>query len=126
MITLHSNLVIFQLIFLEYTGYIEKALHSNLVIFQHSRQILWAIYLNALHSNLVIFQQQESIFQITKVQSFTFQSGYIPTEAYPYRVSPYLYLYIPIWLYSNNKVFLCNLRYVTLYIPIWLYSNKSL
>ena len=33
------------------------------------------------------------------------------------------YLYIPIWLYSNQHGSLYTRNKCTLYIPIWLYSN---
>ena len=100
--TLHSNLVIFK--FQNRTGAKSQllSLHSNLVIFKWRVLKLSRRKCKPLHSNLVIFKLA------------------VPT----WNKCPF-YLYIPIWLYSNDKSKIDSVELGKLYIPIWLYSNEA-
>ena len=76
------------------------ALHSNLVLFKSLQPECLLAEVLTLHSNLVLFK--------LGLKNKLFTS---------------LFLYIPIWFYSNNcRQPLC-LQSLCLYIPIWLYSN---
>ena len=77
-----------------------------------------------LHSNLVIFKWKRSSL-LCESFPFTFQSGYIQMFIVTLSIPPLKYIYIPIWLYSNQVMHLWNLRYCPIYIPIWLYSNLA-
>ena len=59
--------------------------------------------MTSLHSNLVIFKYDKRL---------TYKSFI-------------MYLYIPIWLYSNRLPHILILMKLVLYIPIWLYSNDN-
>ena len=58
-----------------------------------------------------------------KHADFTFQSGYIQMYSVRYVLQVSSMLYIPIWLYSNQKQPKKVHWRMSLYIPIWLYSN---
>ena len=72
------------------SGYIQISLHLQ----------NWGGYPN-LHSNLVIFKLYCHCMLIW-LYAFTFQSGYIQIFVQSLHCIKFLFIYIPIWLYSNQ------------------------
>ena len=81
------------------------------------------MFLNPLHSNLVIFKYSKCHQNESHLKIFTFQSGYIQILLYLLDIALWIFLYIPIWLYSNSFSKQDSSLSRALYIPIWLYSN---
>ena len=81
-LALHSNLVIFQRNGWFRYSYVRITLHSNLVIFQHALKLM-SLLETKLYIPIWLYSNQASSAVCTKfVETFTFQSGYIPTVEY--------------------------------------------
>ena len=106
------------------SAWLPRPLHSNLVIFKLYPHYCPLSCYSSLHSNLVIFKCNCRTCRSCYC-NFTFQSGYIQIDVPFSSVSPFDWLYIPIWLYSNSVASLTHYMHLSLYIPIWLYSNTD-
>ena len=92
--------------------------------------IFKSILIIFLSPNLSVFTFQSGDIQIKeecdkegKEYEFTFQSGDIQIGLNSIGIKSILYIYIPIWWYSNPYNVALNTFNVNIYIPIWWYSN---
>ena len=102
---LHSNLVIFKSYVSRYIFPILTYLHSNLVIFKYIQHKPMNLKVYNLHSNLVIFKSISFPKSDISIKKFTFQSGDIQIDIKSKIWFYAIYIYIPIWWYSNFVIF---------------------
>ena len=98
-------------------------LHSNLVLFKWLLLYSGPAILPSLHSNLVLFKCDRRSKEKKNEGAFTFQSGSMQIHLLLSHMSFPIYLYIPIWFYSNGQWAKELENASALYIPIWFYSN---
>ena len=123
---LHSNMVIFKPQANNKTEEIIKLFTFQYGDIQTEYKSLASFKRIYLHSNMVIFKLiYGSGFTFIPLL-FTFQYGDIQTIKSVRCLFLDIFIYIPIWWYSNFYFLISHIKAFCIYIPIWWYSNPSI